>query len=143
MQKVAKTENELAEAKANPVPIGFIYVQLPKEKAPTDIWSSLKWSDVSADYSGLFFRVAGGQASAFGQVQDDNAPRITSLDHAPNVSPDQEANSQSLSIGSCTKWTYTGSWKEDAKSHIYMKFCTSGGEVRPRNMATKVWRRIA
>jgi hypothetical protein len=55
----------------NPVPIGFIYVQLPKEKSPTEIWPWMTWINVSSDYAGHFFRVEGGNAAPFGQSQID------------------------------------------------------------------------
>ena len=60
----------------NPVPIGFTYVQLPHEKKPVEIWPWMIWEDVSANYSGVFFRVIGGEAASFGNIQQENIPRI-------------------------------------------------------------------
>ena len=60
----------------NPVPIGFTYVQLSYEKEPGDIWPWMIWKDVSKEYSGVFFRVVGGDADSFGEVQKENAIRI-------------------------------------------------------------------
>lgn len=34
----------------NSVPIGFVYVQLPKQSDPHSIWSNLKWQDVTSLY---------------------------------------------------------------------------------------------
>ena len=56
----------------NPVPINFTYVQLPHEKEPVEIWPWMIWEDVSANYSGVFFRVIVGEAAPFGQIQMEN-----------------------------------------------------------------------
>ncbi len=63
----------------SPFPIGFIYVQLPNEKSPTEIWPWMTSNDVSSTYAGIFFRVTGGGAASFEHVQEDNAPRLTSI----------------------------------------------------------------
>jgi len=60
-QNLEKTKKDLLEMKQNPlVPISFIYVQLPGEKSPTEVWLWMQWADVSATYAGAFFRVDGG-----------------------------------------------------------------------------------
>jgi len=71
---ITQNQNELIEIKQNPVPIGFIYVQLPYEKSPSEVWPTLQWTDMSANYSGVFFRVDGGGAALFGYIQNENAP---------------------------------------------------------------------
>ncbi len=56
------------------LPLGFIYVQLPGEKEPNELWPSdfshYQWTDVSESYDSLFFRVAGKRAAPFGSVQE-------------------------------------------------------------------------
>jgi len=48
------------------VPIGFIYIQYPLQDTPDVLFGTTgKWSDISSQYAGLFFRVAGGSADAF------------------------------------------------------------------------------
>ena len=37
------------------------------------------WEDVSANYSGVFFRVVGGEAGAFGAIQMENTNRISKV----------------------------------------------------------------
>ncbi|KAH9399995.1 hypothetical protein TYRP_001549 [Tyrophagus putrescentiae] len=72
IKKQMNDAREIEKLTKNPVPIGFIYVQLPKEKSPQEIWSSeLKWTDISTTYESIFFRVAGNQAAAFGTVQEE------------------------------------------------------------------------
>ncbi|KAH9409843.1 hypothetical protein TYRP_023674 [Tyrophagus putrescentiae] len=74
--KLAQTEKELEKLKKEAIPIGFTYVQLPKDKAPGELWPSMTWTDVSKEYEGVFFRVVGGGAGSFGVVQQENAPRL-------------------------------------------------------------------
>jgi hypothetical protein len=47
------------------LPIGFVYFQLKGQPAPEEIFAGT-WENISAQYAGLFFRVEGGNASAFG-----------------------------------------------------------------------------
>src|SRR5689334_18333966 len=63
------------------VPIGFIYTQLPGQSEPKDIWLNMVWSDVTPDYDGLFFRAQGGKSLSFGQVQNENSPRLIAAKH--------------------------------------------------------------
>ena len=77
--KLAQTEKELEKIKKQSIPIGFTYVQLPKDKAPKELWPSLTWTDVSSEYEGVFFRVVGGGAGSFGVVQQENAPRLETI----------------------------------------------------------------
>ena len=45
------TKNSFECNKKNPFPIGFIYVQLPNEKSPTEIWPWVTWNNVTSDYA--------------------------------------------------------------------------------------------
>jgi hypothetical protein len=125
----------------NPFPIGFIYVQLPNEKSPTEIWPWMMWNDVSSAYAGVFFRVTGGEAATFGQVQEDNSPRLSEVN---GLLEDQKAqHSQSnwwnntIPREGWSNWVITG-WTGQVN---FIRFQMSGGEVRPRNMAIRVWKR--
>ncbi len=85
-----------------------------------------------------FFRVTGGEAASFGQVQGDNAPRIyeTDLDECINH---RTYNNFTLPIGEWSEWTFSGS---GSGSPLWCRrYLTSGGEVRPRNMAIRIWKR--
>jgi len=46
--------------RANPLPIDFVYVQLPKQKSPIELYPELTWTDLTAQYGGLF---PGGHAT--------------------------------------------------------------------------------
>ncbi|KAH9395941.1 hypothetical protein TYRP_020356 [Tyrophagus putrescentiae] len=63
----------------NPVPLGFIYVQLPNQNSPQEIWPWMIWTDDSKQYDSTFFRVAGSKAEAFGKVQEDFSPYIDEI----------------------------------------------------------------
>ena len=118
------------------VPIGFIYVQLPKDKAPADIWPSFKWLDASADYQGVFFRVMGGTSGKFGEIQVEDAPRITTIQLSDaSKYADKNVNIPKGGLAKI-KAGSTGNL-------MYFEFDVSNTEVRPRNMAVKVWRRTA
>jgi hypothetical protein len=54
------------------IPIGFIYSQLPGQPEPKTICPTFQWSDKSSQYSGLFFRVLGGNSARFNAIQDEN-----------------------------------------------------------------------
>ncbi len=67
-------KKEIDNLKQNPVPIGFIYVQLPSQPEPKTLWPIVEWKDVTLDYAGLFFRAEGGNSESFGKLQTGNAP---------------------------------------------------------------------
>jgi hypothetical protein len=71
--------SSLEDVRKNPVPIGFIYVQLPSQPEPKTLWSMVEWKDVTSDYAGLFFRAEGGNSFPFGQTQSSDSPRLSSV----------------------------------------------------------------
>jgi len=138
-----QSNEELDELKQNLlVPIGFIYMQLPWKKSPNDVWPTLVWKDVSSTYPGVFFRVEGGDAAPFGQEQPANAPRLTSVEYR-YVSPEDDGEYYAPILpGKVSEWVKAGGFSSahyDTLEH--MRFTQSGGEVRPHNMAMKVWLR--
>ncbi len=157
--KLEKTEKNLVETKKElleklnkeSIPIGFIYVQLPKDKAPSELWPSMTWQDISADYEGVFFRVVGGDAASFGQVQQGNAPRLGTV-HATYDNNDVINTNNGLPYNltiPASSWSdniHTGSYSvvSNGNIHYYINFkLTDTGEVRPKNMAIKVYKRTA
>ncbi|KAH9405938.1 hypothetical protein TYRP_014235 [Tyrophagus putrescentiae] len=129
---------EINSLRSNPVPVNFTYVQLPGDRAPGEIWPGLKWVDVSASYAGLFFRVQGGEAAPFGKVQDDNAPHLSQVIHQVNPCAGETVT---LAKGVLSGTVITSSGFGAGALKNCQKFLLSPGEVRPKNMATKVWRR--
>jgi hypothetical protein len=119
----------------NPFPVDFIYVQLPNQKSPSQIWPWMEWKDITSSYEGLFFRAYGGGSASFGQVQEENSPRLVAMKMEQGSWYNEinvEANNQySPRIHSNA---YGDEWA--------MRVKVSSGEVRPRNTAIKIWQRI-
>lgn len=51
------------------LPVGFVYFRLKGTPEPGVIFTGT-WENISSQFAGLFFRVEGGNAAAFGQDQD-------------------------------------------------------------------------
>ncbi len=150
-----KLQALVVQTMQNPVPFGFIYVQLPKEKSPQEIWPWMSWTDVSSTYDSVFFRVAGSKgAAAFGDIQEEFSPyidEVNSLDclSSPTNNCHQYEFEDHLQVsrsGGLTKYVRTANGYNYGKSpdKVYvgaLNFHTAAGEVRPRNMAVKVWKR--
>lgn len=147
-ESVKERQKELETAKESLLPVGFIYVQLPKEAPPTEIWPQLNWTDVSSVYAGVFFRVAGEGATEFGgKVQESSAPKLVGVkltDDASNKPTYAQIQQGKWSDGLYVK-ARTEANAKPSNSHNDLKslrFLVEGSEVRPKNMAIKVWKRV-
>jgi hypothetical protein len=123
----------------NIIPIGFIYVEMRGQKAPSLMWPHFKWEDVSSEYEGLFFRVKGAEAAPFGVTQNATSPRLTGVQY---VSASHECSSDCPILPN-NKWSqrmeitpYNG-----LSSYRSLQFKVSDEEIRPRNEAIRVWKR--
>lgn len=137
---MARLQNAVENLKNNDIfPIGFIYVQLPYEKSPQELWTGMEWEDITSAYEGLFFRAEGGGAAPFGEVQDENSPRLVAMHVARS-----KDSSNSIEISANNEFSSflnidgaaTGNTDWDLEVKV------SKGEVRPRNMAIKIWKKI-
>ena len=145
----AKMQEIIETMLKNPVPLGFIYVQLPKEKSPQEIWSWMSWNDVSDQYDSTFFRVAGNKAAGFGAVQEEFSPYIDEIQFNSyrEFSKSETLDAKILRNGGWTGDVRTAYVLEVSSStnhneyYGYLKFHTAAGEVRPKNMAVRVWKR--
>ncbi|XP_037051404.1 uncharacterized protein LOC119085197 [Bradysia coprophila] len=133
--EVAQTE--LTHLQANPVPIGFIYVQLSNEPLPSTLWPTVQWTQVTSQYAGLFFRAEGGSSAAFGQIQTEGSPRLTSV--RGRIALSAATSSITVAPGVATPNLSVGA--TGATNHWGMSFTVSSAEVRPRNSAIRIWRR--
>jgi len=115
-------------------------VELSGQPTPQSIWPRHTWVDVSGSYSGLFFRVVGGESAAFGHVQENNAPRVTEVDEG--MVGENHATHIHLPIGGWSGRVKSGD-HPDWGDWAALRFHTQGGEVRPRNMAMRLWKRSA
>ena len=120
------------------IPIGMMYIQYPYQASPTLLWPSMGWTDVTQQYSGLFFRAEGDGSGSFGSVQEANQKWISKFEligldgpagnTGPTISGDMNKNS----------WTTL-----HAKGVLdYIRLFTTGGDVRPRNTAIKIWKKF-
>lgn len=125
--------------KKNPVPVGFTYVQLPREKAPQEIWPQMEWEDVSADYAGVFFRAVGGNAAEFGELQEENSPRLDRVQGTATGPFNTEVEITADGVYSPVVDAY-GQTSET--NRVGLRFRVTATEVRPRNMAVRIWKRI-
>jgi hypothetical protein len=136
------SDKKLNNLQQNPVPIGFIYVQLPSQPEPKDLWPTVDWKEVTSDYAGLFFRVLGGGSATFEQIQEENSPRVSKVQNSNLVELNQvkEDSSLSLPTGVWSNKIWTGQAPGHG-SNIFLRFSVSDGEVRPRNRAMRIWKR--
>ncbi len=134
--------NSLTDIRKNPVPIGFIYVQLPNQPDPKSLWPTVEWTDVTSNYAGLFFRAEGGGAASFGQIQEENSPRLINARYKLSEEGCNEGcglKSIEVNKNEWSKGVFTGC--ESEGNYVSLQFLTSNGEVRPRNNAVRIWRR--
>lgn len=147
-EATTRHHKELEVAKNGLIPVGFIYVQLPKEAPPSEVWPSFTWKEISSSYSNVFFRVVGDRAAAFGSTQEASSPRLIGVKATDDAS--NKSTSIQLKAGKWSEGLYvrtspleqnskTQSGQNDLKS---LKFLVEGSEVRPKNMAIKIWKRV-
>ena len=147
-QDYSEIKYQIEQNYANLVPIGFIYTQLPNQAEPLSIWPNYKWQDVTKQYSNLFFRAQGAKTKAFGKVQQQSAPRLTKVNAHYGLWKDWNDNADHILIpGQWTAAMHTGNndnhaYTSEGTTWHYIKFFVSDDEVRPQNMAVKIWKRI-
>lgn len=131
-----KLQEKVKNLEENPVPVDFIYAQLPGQEEPQKIWPQLSWKDISEDYQGLFFRVVGNGSASFGDVQEDNSPRLVRIKRV-------EASSYlDVAINADGRPSSPVDADDSTWSDRALQFTVSAGEVRPRNKAIKIWKRV-
>lgn len=99
------------------------------------------WSDITDDFDGTFFRALGGSSATFGSIQEESCPRVTQARYGGTINNingpvnlNQNEWSTPLSTGSVR---YDASW-----NLLTTSFFTSADEVRPRNSAIRIWKRV-
>ena len=106
------------------------------------LWPRYIWHKVTADYAGLFFRAEGGDSAAFGTTQADNSPRLSSVKHS--CCKKDFSDEINLKPGEWSQWFFTAHAGNPVSGIIEQtSFLVSSGEVRPRNQAIRIFKRIA
>lgn len=137
-----EANSKLETLQNNPVPVGFIYVQLPNQPEPYLLWDTVNWIDVTSEYAGLFFRVLGGGSQQFGVTQAANSPRLTHVNHLTmtgirelvTISADDRFSDPITSGPVAPPGIPT-------TNYWGLRFSQSSDEVRPRNTAVRIWKR--
>jgi hypothetical protein len=114
------------------LPIGFVYLQLRGQPDPNTLFVGT-WENISHQYSGLFFRVSGGNAAAFGQDQGMN---IQSHNHSYTKNNFAALWYDSGNQGRSALWG-------DLKNGSSSTGNTGGNETRPVNSTIQIWKRTA
>jgi len=107
---------------------------------PNTLWPTAQWENVSPSYSGLFFRVLGGNSAEFGTIQGENSPRLQSIEWEDFGS----SLNHSIAISANGDWSdYVFTSCHDTCSYYdSLRFKLTAGEVRPRNLAIRIWKRV-
>ena len=136
-----KLEEDIISLKKSSIPIGFLYTQFPEQSSPQQLWPSLRWTEVTQQYAGLFFRAEGGNSSLYGELQLASAPRLSRIVQQKNPGSFL-ANDNTINVkpGKPTLDIYTGMWPGDYDM-FSMSFLVSNDEVRPINKAVRIWKR--
>jgi hypothetical protein len=141
-EKILQLARELEDIKQQIVPIGSIYAQLGTLKSPIEIWPSMTWEDISSSYAGLFFRVSGGNAAEIGSIQEGNAPRITEAFPMGIKNKEEFEGFYQIAEDGYSKPIWVGAHPVGFEYWEALRFRSQGGEVRPRNTAMRIWRRV-
>ena len=113
-----------------------MYIQLPFQKSPQELWTSCKFEDVTKQYAGKFFRAEGG-TEPFGNLQFENSPRLTDV----MFMEDKDAGNWEAKI-TPGQWSPTVTSGNRDGRWVSMKFLVRDAEVRPINYAVKIFKNV-
>ena len=116
-------EKEMKLSNVSIFPLGFVYTHLPEQSSPQTLWPHMSWTDVTEQYAGLFFRVEGNVSLPFGKVQDVKSPTYFETVDEKLIRPADQIFGKT----STQSWRTTRNWDRN---------------VRPRNTAVKIWKRV-
>jgi hypothetical protein len=124
------------------LPTGYTYIQLPSQLSPIELWPSLKWTDITHQYSNHFFRCAHNSTLGHqSDTTDSRCPTVTALQSGDHFYPsiaNKPFNNISLSVGQWSEYLFSGTYG----GHWFgLRLHSNASEVRPINTAVKVWRK--
>jgi hypothetical protein len=117
------------------LPVGFIYFQLRGQPEPKELFSGT-WENISSQFAGLFFRVEGGNAAAFGAANQEQS--VQSHTHTHDY-PRTTLNLKNGTEGYIPGQTHTTEFTPTTKN----TGATGSTETRPVNTTIKVWKRTS
>ena len=124
------------------IPIGFLYTQLAEQSSPQQLWPSLQWTEVTQQYAGLFFRAEGSGSLPFGQTQQDNAPHLVDIKyHYQDYTGQLEGKIVNMKTGEWNDVISGDMFAGSSHKLMHWNMHISEGDVRPKNMAIKIWKR--
>ena len=146
LQAVTKQYVDEATGKAGQ-PVGAIYVQYGGQETPEALFGG-QWQDISETYAGRFFRVAGGDAAAFGEDQEGGAPNISGTVWFDGATVYEATASTSCFYQASTKRGHPyggGSAHGDLGFSAQRSNALYGAatEIRPINHSIRIWKRTA
>lgn len=139
------------DGKLDVLPVGFVYIQFPKQKAPSEMFAG-QWDNISNLYPGYFFRSEGGNASTFSEsdvvVQNEGLPNVTGYFGTGNSSAyifNKFSNPFYGINGSREHPPASGAGTYDYYQHVQMDLSRSNSiygnseHVTPINTAIRIW----
>lgn len=142
-KSIEEIKQELKDVDINGfAPINTIYVQYPFELEPKSVLNCSrngKWKDISKQYDSLFFRVAGSNSTTWKTVQEEDSSYLCQVYHFACGAYGKGCNGgYHINIPRNGYSDETIDLSHSNDNTLYFRNC--GEEVRPRNMAIKIWK---
>ena len=117
------------------LPVSPWYIQLYNQSEPNKWLNSSEWSDVSQQYSGLFFRVVDNNNNRVQSVQSQSGPV---MDRIRSKVMDIDSNNVTTIPGQWSEYLKVGKSGNDCQG---LRFRVKDQEIRPKNQAIRIWKR--
>ena len=125
------------------IPLGFLYTQYPLNLSPIELWPNMSWLEVTNKFANLFFRAEGPETEPFGTMQLANQSWISNIitgGYKPTSFDNYRVEVENYPLND-----RLGHWTKLFKNQAFfdrIEFFTTDSEVRPKNTAIKIWKRI-
>ena len=128
------------------ITVGFIYTELLNQSTPLDIWPNTNWTDITDQYSGLFFRAEGKGSQPFGQIQQQNYSRISRT--RAHISQSNERDDQYERMYRSYElpvkqgdWNFVALANSTGRQLLGLQLFQTDTDNVPINTAIKLWKR--
>lgn len=126
------------------IPVGFTYIQFPGMQTPEEMGMKGTWTNVTANYAGLFFRAEGGDAGKFNDpAQTPGLPNITGTftasDYGFKYSGAFYKSDGGNGIPNKAGGGATVGFEASRSNTIY----GASTEVRPINKSIRIWQKTS